>query len=93
MFMFLPLYPTSRDPAWDVDLAKSGKAGGTGRYRLRPNKKTKRERTREQRAQSIEKNLEDMDDKIAQYHLDRLKQKPNRKNNFELYFKKHGSSR
>lgn len=75
------------DPQWDVELAKHG-GGGTGRIRLRPNKKTSRERTREQRAQKIEKNLEDMDENIAQYHVDRSKQKPVK--NFDYYFKKHG---
>jgi hypothetical protein len=75
------------DPAWDIDLAKSGHGGGTGRIRIRPNKKTSRERTREQRAQRIEKNMEDMDENMAQYYLDMKAQKPVK--NFEWYFKKH----
>lgn len=74
------------DPAWDVEVAKSAAQNGTGRYRLRPNKKTSRERTREQRAQKIEKNLEDMDEQIAQYYLDKSQHKPVK--NFEYYFKK-----
>jgi len=80
------------DPAWDVELAIAGKtSGGTGRYRIRPSKTTRRERTREQRAQAIEKNLEDMDEQIAQYHLDKASKKPVK--NFEYYFKKQGKSR
>jgi len=64
------------DPQWDIELAKIGRIGGSGRIRLRPDKKTKRERTREQRAQNIEKNLEDMDEKIAEYHLGQAQYKP-----------------
>lgn len=73
------------EPAWDIELARLGQ--GTGRIRLRPNKKTSRERTREQRAQKIEKNLEDMDEQIGQYYVERSQQKPVK--NFEYYFKSH----
>ena len=79
------------DPAWDMELAKGNALKGTGRYRLRPSKKTKRERTREQRAQKIEKNLEDMDEQIAQYYYEKSQDKPVK--NFEYYFKKQGKGR
>ncbi|CAB9512789.1 expressed unknown protein [Seminavis robusta] len=75
------------DPAWDIELAKTGNGGGNGRIRLRPNKKTSRDRTREQRAQKIEKTMEDMDEQIAQYYMDRKAEKPVK--DFEWYFKKH----
>lgn len=74
------------DPAWDVNVAISAASTSTGRYRIRPSKKTKRERTREERAQKIEKNMEDMDEQIAQYYVDKAKKKPVK--NFEWYFKK-----
>ena len=79
------------DPAWDVELALQTKGGGTGRIRIRPNKKTSRERTRELRAQKIEKNMEDMDEEIAKYYLDKQSQRPVK--DWEYYYKKHGKRR
>ena len=74
------------DPQWDVEVARSlAHQKGAGRYRIRPSKTTKRVRTREERAQKIEKNMEDMDEEIAQYYLEKSKQKPVK--NFEWYYK------
>lgn len=79
------------DPAWDVELATTQGNGGTGRIRIRPKKKTSRERTRELRAQKIEKNMEDMDEEIAKYYLEKQQHKPVK--DWEYYYKKHGKRR
>lgn len=67
------------DPKWDS-------LRQTGTMQLRPPKLTTRQRTREQRAQKIEKALEDMDEKIDE-HYAKLKESRTKERSFENWFK------
>jgi hypothetical protein len=73
------------DPVWDVEMAKS-KSAGSGRYRQGVHKHASRVRSREMRAQKIEKNMEGMDQRMEDY----LAKKAGRKqpNTFENMYKK-----
>lgn len=55
------------DPAWDMPRKIQ---------RIRPNKETKRARTREMRAQKIESLIETMDEKIDDYRKDKIEKRP-----------------
>lgn len=55
------------DPAWDAPRKIQ---------RIRPAKETKRERTREMRAQKIETLLESMDEKIDEFRKQQIEKKP-----------------
>ena len=55
------------DPAWDIPRKIQ---------RIRPDKETKRVRTREMRAQKIESLIESMDDKIDEYRKEKIDKKP-----------------
>lgn len=55
------------DPAWDIPRKIQ---------RIRPNKETKRARTREMRAQKIESLVETMDEKIDDYRKDKIEKRP-----------------
>ena len=70
--------------SWDIQLAML-KPAGQGRIRIRPNKGTKSQRTREERAQKIEKAMEGMDDRIEEYYHQKHASKPPR--SFESYYK------
>jgi Mitochondrial ribosomal protein mL59 len=50
--------------------------GGLGRYRVTVPKRTKRQRTREQRAQLIDRNMADMDARIDEYYAAKHAAKP-----------------
>ena len=64
------------DPAWDVEMAKV-KSRGQGRHgRLAPPKKANRQRTRQERAEKIEKKMEGMDERIEQHFLEKHANKP-----------------
>ena len=58
------------DPSWDLALKSNqfyvSRYGG-----IRPKKKTKRERTREERAEKIEKNLESRLEKMEEYYVNK----------------------
>jgi len=56
------------DPVWDVSPPKV--------HSLRAPRGTKRDRTREIRAQKIETAMAAMDDKVAQYRKETLERKP-----------------
>lgn len=73
------------DPQWDVELAKIKPKGG-GRINIRVPKKTGRQRTREQRAQKVERNMDGMDEKIEQHYAAIHDAKPPR--NFDTEYKK-----
>ena len=65
------------DPAWDAEFLKPASSAPTqGRYRLTVPKQTSRQRTREQRAQKIERNMEGMDERIEAYHVAKHEAKP-----------------
>lgn len=63
------------DRAWDLELLKA-KSRGQGRMRITVPKLKKAHRTREERAQKIERALEGMDERISQLWEDRIKSKP-----------------
>lgn len=64
------------DPQWDIDLARS-KPHGMGRLiSIRRPKKTRHQRTREDRALKLEKNMEGMDERMDALRYERQKQKP-----------------
>jgi hypothetical protein len=73
------------DAQWDIDLAIT-QGHGNGRIRLRVPKKQSRHRTREERAQKIEQNLEGMDERIEKFYEERLASKPPQ--TFERKYKK-----
>jgi hypothetical protein len=73
------------DPLWDVELAKS-RSAGSGRYRQGVHKHASRVRSREKRAQKIEKNMEGMDQRMEDYLAEKAGRKP--ANTFENMYKK-----
>jgi hypothetical protein len=73
------------DPLWDVELAKS-RSAGSGRYRQGVHKHSSRVRSREKRAQKIEKNMEGMDQRMEAYLAEKAGRKP--ANTFENMYKK-----
>jgi hypothetical protein len=73
------------DPVWDVELAKS-RSAGSGRYRQGVHKHAGRVRSREKRAQKIEKNMEGMDQRMEDYLAAKAGRKP--PNTFENMYKK-----
>jgi len=75
---------TGWDPSWDAALLSSS---GTqqNRYRITVPKTAKRHRTREQRAQRIEKKLDGMDERIEEYYAEKHESKPPK--TFENEFK------
>ena len=72
------------DPQWDVDVAVR-KTQGQGRHRVQPPKKSKRERTRESRAEKIEEKMEGMDERLEEVWATRHANKPS--NTFENRYK------
>mmetsp|Transcript_22632 Transcript_22632/g.49429 ORF Transcript_22632/g.49429 Transcript_22632/m.49429 type:complete len:167 (+) Transcript_22632:73-573(+) len=75
---------TGWDREWDIELEKS-RTRGQGRHRTKAPRLTKRVRTREERAQKIEKAMEGMDERIEKFYEDRAKAKPEK--NFEYHYK------
>jgi hypothetical protein len=73
------------DSAWDLQLAKDSPEG-SGRYRQGVHKKFSRVRSREMRAQKIEKNMEGMDQRMEDYYAEKAKRKPAK--TFENVYKK-----
>ena len=63
------------DAQWDID-REIAKPRGNGRHRLRVPKKTSRQRTREERATKIEKNMEGMQERIEEFYAERQAKKP-----------------
>ena len=79
------------DPSWDLVLRSNqynvNRFGG-----VRPNKSTKRARTREERAQKIEKNLETRLEKMEEYYVNKEKIRV-KDMSFEAVFKRTGTSK
>ena len=79
------------DPAWDLVLQQNQYA--VTRYGgMRPNKKTARERSREERAQKLEQNLETRTEKMEEYYLEKEASRVQDKS-FEAYFKRLSQQR
>ena len=78
------------DPSWDFALKATqyqvSRFGG-----IRPNKRTSRERTREERAQKLEKNLETRLDKMEEYYVNKEKLRV-KDESFEATFKREGKN-
>ena len=67
---FDPLTGIGWEPSWDLVL-KSNQYAVSRFGGIRPKKLTKRERTREERAQKIEKNLESRLEKMEEYYTNK----------------------
>mmetsp|Transcript_5312 Transcript_5312/g.6952 ORF Transcript_5312/g.6952 Transcript_5312/m.6952 type:complete len:163 (+) Transcript_5312:208-696(+) len=76
---------TGWERSWDIEL-ELAKTKGQGRMRITPPRWTKRARTREERAQKIEKSLEGMDERIDKHLESRILNKP--EETFERLYKK-----
>eukprot|EP00522_Entomoneis_paludosa_P013945 CAMPEP_0172451598 /NCGR_PEP_ID=MMETSP1065-20121228/9576_1 /TAXON_ID=265537 /ORGANISM="Amphiprora paludosa, Strain CCMP125" /LENGTH=136 /DNA_ID=CAMNT_0013203561 /DNA_START=289 /DNA_END=699 /DNA_ORIENTATION=+ len=75
---------TGWDRNWDLQTEIDRKRG-QGRHRVQPPKRTLRARTRESRAQKIEKALEGMDERIEKFYADRAASRPHK--DFQWHYK------